>query len=130
MRFETLEIDPKKNPAVLDTATWEPTSAWYNISGMDESFFMSVSKAIKVGRSLPLDRRCIVYAGSCAEYREKTYCLAELLDGQHVFIEIGPGNVLSGLIRKINPDLQIINLGKTSDIELVKGWLIEHGFIK
>ncbi len=51
-------------------------------------------------------------------------------DGFTHFIEIGPGNVLSGLVRKINPDLQIINLGKTSDIETVKGWLIEHGFIK
>ena len=91
MRFEKLEIDPKKNPAVLDTTTWESASTWHSISEMDDSIFMSVSKAIREGRSLPLDKRFIVYTGSCAEYREKIYGLAELLDGQHLFIEIGSG---------------------------------------
>lgn len=89
MRFETLEIDPQKNPAVLDTATWEPESAWRIVSAMDGSFFISVSKAVKVKHSLPPDKSCVVYAGSCAEYRENVFALAELIDGQHVFLEIG-----------------------------------------
>ncbi|MBN2593862.1 MAG: hypothetical protein JXA81_10170 [Sedimentisphaerales bacterium] len=91
MKFETLEIDPQKNPAVLDTATWAPESAWQIISEIDELFFMSVSKAIKEDRSLPLDldKRCVVYAGSCTEYRQSIFSLAKIVDGQHVFIEIG-----------------------------------------
>jgi hypothetical protein len=56
---------------------------------MDESYFVLVSKAIKEGCPLPRDRRCIVYASSCAEYRERIFSLAELVDGQHVFLEIG-----------------------------------------
>ena len=92
MRFETLEIDPQKNPAVLDTATWNPESAWHSVSEMDDSFIMSVLKTAREGHSLPLDKRCVVYAGSCAEYREGIFCLTELFDGQHIFIRIGsPG---------------------------------------
>ncbi|MFC1633880.1 tagaturonate epimerase family protein [Planctomycetota bacterium] len=89
MKFETLDIEPQKNPAVLDTATWDPTSAWHRISEIDESFWMSVSRAIKDKHPLPLDEHCVVYAGSCAEYHEKIFSLAELADGQHVFLEIG-----------------------------------------
>jgi hypothetical protein len=89
MKFETLEIEPQKNPAVLDTATWEPTSAWSCIDAIDESFLTQLSKAIREGHPLPSDKHCVVYAGSCAEYREKIFSLAKLIDGQHVLLEIG-----------------------------------------
>jgi hypothetical protein len=99
MKFETLDIEPSKNPAVLDTATWEPTSAWENISAINESYFLWVSKAIRERRPLPLDERCTIYAGSCAEYRKKQFALAELANGQHIFIEIGSDDVV-GLLKK------------------------------
>lgn len=51
-------------------------------------------------------------------------------DGFTHFIEVGPGAVLSGLIRKIDGDLHVINCDHYADIETVKGWLKEHGFIK
>ena len=89
MKFGTLEIEPRKNPAVLDTATWEPTGAWKSISAIDQPYFISISKAIRGGHSLPLDKRCIVYSGSCAEYQKKLFGLTKLDDGQHVFVEIG-----------------------------------------
>jgi hypothetical protein len=89
MRFETLEIEPQKNPAVLDTATWEPASAWRSLSAVDESYFASVSQAIREKTPLPLDKGCAVYTGSCAEHREKAFCLARFADGQYVFLEIG-----------------------------------------
>ncbi len=44
------------------------------------------------------------------------------------FIEIGPGSVLSGLVRKINLDLPMINLDKLDDLEQVKGWLKTYEF--
>ena len=46
------------------------------------------------------------------------------------FIEIGPGTVLSGLIKKIDINLEVTNLNKAADLELLKGWLTTHGFIK
>ena len=89
MRFEKIEIDPRKNPAVLDTVTWEPGSAWSTVSAVDESYWNSVAKAVREGHPLPVDERCIVYAGSCAEYQESIFFLAGLADGQHVFVGLG-----------------------------------------
>jgi len=89
MRFEKIEIEPRKNPAVLDTATWEPAIAWSTASAVDESHWNSVAKAIRQGHPLPIDERCIVYAGSCAEYRASVFFLAGLTDGQHVFVQLG-----------------------------------------
>lgn len=46
------------------------------------------------------------------------------------FLEIGPGTVLSGLIKKIDGDLEVAHLERASDLDTVKGWLIDHGFKK
>jgi [acyl-carrier-protein] S-malonyltransferase len=51
-------------------------------------------------------------------------------DGITHFIEIGPGTVLSGLIKKIDINSQVNHLDKLSDLEQLKGWLVEHGFKK
>ena len=40
-------------------------------------------------------------------------------NGVVTFIEIGPGKVLTGLIRRINPDVTLVNLG---DLEAVKNF--------
>lgn len=46
------------------------------------------------------------------------------------FLEIGPGTVLSGLIKKIDGNLEVAHLERASDLDTVKGWLIDHGFKK
>jgi len=38
------------------------------------------------------------------------------------FIEIGPGKVLSGLIKRINRDVKIDTINSQSDIEGLKIW--------
>ena len=40
------------------------------------------------------------------------------------FIEIGPGKVLSGLIKRINRDVKIDAINSQSDIEKLKTWMI------
>ena len=40
------------------------------------------------------------------------------------FIEIGPGKVLSGLVKRINRNLKIDTINSQSDIEGLKIWLI------
>jgi len=37
-------------------------------------------------------------------------------DGVSIFIEIGPGEVLSALIRRINKDVKTINIGDANAI--------------
>ena len=40
------------------------------------------------------------------------------------FIEIGPGKVLSGLVKRINRDIKIDTINSASDIENIKIWQI------
>ena len=40
------------------------------------------------------------------------------------FIEIGPGKVLSGLIKRINRDVKIDTINSLGDIESIKVWVI------
>jgi len=51
-------------------------------------------------------------------------------DGFTHFIEVGPGTVLSGLIRKISVNLEVTNLSSIQDLDNLKGWLNTHGFAK
>ncbi|MHC4580006.1 MAG: tagaturonate epimerase family protein [Planctomycetota bacterium] len=88
MKFKSIELDPAKNPAVLDTATWDAQQAWSAISSIDESYWKSVTTAVRRDCRPPEGQRCRVYAGSAAEYRDGSFLLAELDDGQHVFIEL------------------------------------------
>lgn len=43
-------------------------------------------------------------------------------------LEVGPGKVLSGLVKKIDQTLEIENLENTDDLNRVKGWLLNNGF--
>ncbi|MBL7186000.1 MAG: hypothetical protein ISS70_06720 [Phycisphaerae bacterium] len=92
MKFKNLELDPSKNPAVLDTATWDTPQAWIAISSLDESYWKSVTTAVSRDCRLPVGQHCTVYVGSAAEHRNSSFFLAELDDGQHVFVELGTEN--------------------------------------
>lgn len=49
-------------------------------------------------------------------------------DGFTHFLEIGPGKTLAGLVKKIDPHLEVMSFDKYDEIDLVKGWLDNHGF--
>jgi len=88
MKFDKIKMNPAKNPAVLDTGTWEPGRAWAALSAVDESYFESVQTAVRQNSRLPEDEHFYVYSGSAAEYRTSVFFLAKLDDGQHVLVEL------------------------------------------
>ncbi len=88
MKFGKLEIDPAKNPAVLDTVTWNPENAWKIVQALDEAYWRPLQDAIAAQESLPGDDRCTLYPGSCVHYQNSDLVLAGLRDGQQVFLEI------------------------------------------
>jgi [acyl-carrier-protein] S-malonyltransferase len=51
-------------------------------------------------------------------------------DGITHILEIGPGKVLTNLIKKIEPEIETINFDQMDSYETVKGWLQTHGFTK
>ena len=40
-----------------------------------------------------------------------------LADGVDTFIEIGPGKTLAGFLKKMNRDVNVVNIGKTEEME-------------
>jgi [acyl-carrier-protein] S-malonyltransferase len=42
-------------------------------------------------------------------------------EGVSTFIEIGPGTVLTGLIKRINKDVKTVNIGDVPAINEIKG---------
>jgi [acyl-carrier-protein] S-malonyltransferase len=40
-------------------------------------------------------------------------------DGADTFIEIGPGKVLQGLIKRINPDVKTFGIDKYNDLQQI-----------
>ncbi len=91
MRFGKLEINPAKNPAILDTATWDPESAWSVVQSLDEAYWHSVQQAIEQDNLLPVVDGFTPHSTSSARYHQGVFFLASLADGQQVFVEIGSG---------------------------------------
>ena len=54
---------------------------------------------------------------SPVRWRESVLYMIE--QGTNTFVEIGPGKVLSGLIKRINKDLKVLNVDKLEDIQLI-----------
>jgi hypothetical protein len=118
MKFGAIEIDPAKNPAILDTATWDPKSAWDILRRVEEKYWRCMrqtvgqpavkprlapppvaggpsgtgpeAKAPRFTQGFPVNEHCVPYAASCARYQASVFFLAGLEDGQQVFISIGP----------------------------------------
>jgi [acyl-carrier-protein] S-malonyltransferase len=56
---------------------------------------------------------------NCVQWqRSVEYMVA---NGVATFIEIGPGKVLTGLIKRINRDTKLVNVGSAADVEKSAG---------
>ncbi|MBM4078659.1 MAG: hypothetical protein FJ278_03100 [Planctomycetes bacterium] len=82
IRRGKLEIDPTRNPAVLDAATWDAAAAWAVVRAVPEPFWQSAAGG-----------KVRVYPGSRVRHGQSEYALVGLPDGQHVLIQFGPSDV-------------------------------------
>jgi hypothetical protein len=105
MKFGNVEIDPAVNPAVLDTATWDPEGARQIVRAVEPRYWHAVLQALAEAHSLPVDEHCTVYRGSWTQCGASTYFLARLSDSQHVFVETGPVD------RRLIAPLEVMPLG-------------------
>ena len=51
MRFGKLNINPAKNPAILDTATWDRAAAVAAVQAVDDAYWPTLLEAAKIGRA-------------------------------------------------------------------------------
>jgi hypothetical protein len=91
VRFGKLNINPAKNPAILDTATWDRAAAVAAVQAVDDAYWPTLLEAATNAAPLPAAASLTPYAASAAWHQGAFYCLAGLPDGQQVFLEIGQG---------------------------------------
>jgi len=87
MNFRKLDIDPARNPAVLDTATWDGPAAWEVVRKAGDRW-LAVRQATG-GSELPPVDGITCFAGSCVRNGEALLFLAGLPDQQQVFVRLG-----------------------------------------
>ena len=87
--FDKLTIDPVKNPAVLDTCTWDPESAWKQLLRVEETYWKDLNSCIESGKPLPVLAGLTPFVGSIVRYGDTSFVLAELADHQLVLLSIG-----------------------------------------
>jgi hypothetical protein len=90
MRIGRIDISPSRNPAILDTATWDEEGAARIVTGVGETGWEAISDAaLRPGAPLPASVGVVPYPGSVAESDGTLHFLAALADGQRAFIEMG-----------------------------------------
>lgn len=91
MRFGKLEIEPARNPAILDTATWDTATVRQVIEGAEMTYLAALADALRAGALLPARAGITPFEPSISHQSESSYVLARLSDGQQVFLEVGEG---------------------------------------
>ncbi len=90
MYFDQLAIDPARNPAILDTATWDPAGAWTQVQAAGVKDWHSFPEAAASRAPWPISPHLTLYPASAASSGGVSYRLAGLPDGQQVFLAIEP----------------------------------------
>jgi [acyl-carrier-protein] S-malonyltransferase len=62
---------------------------------------------------------------SAVRWEESVHCLAS--NGVTAYVEVGPGTVLCGLIRKIQPDASVASVAAPGDLDAVRAVVEKHG---
>ncbi|MDD5705294.1 MAG: tagaturonate epimerase family protein [Kiritimatiellae bacterium] len=90
MKFGELEMEPERNPAVLDTATWAPAAAVATVRAIGARW-LDVRRALATGAPVPSLKAATVHAASHARCGDASLFLVELPDAQQTLVCVGPG---------------------------------------
>jgi len=89
--FGKLELDPARNPAVLDTTTWDRDSAISLVFQEEDRFWHRLQALAGKNQESPVSgKNLTVYPSSHAPDQGSDVFLASLPDGQDIFLRIGP----------------------------------------
>jgi len=89
MKFGKLELDPARNPGVLDTATWDHTAAWRTIQEA-KCDWIEVRNRLGTGEGAAFGSSGLQLHGpSAANVGSSVISLVTLPDGQEVMVQIG-----------------------------------------
>ena len=95
MKFGKLDLNPARSPGVLDTATWDPESAWGVFADLDAGFWLGLADVLGSGGPLPNTEGFTFYHQ--ARHEGGYYLLAGLADGQRAFLRLGPAQASATL---------------------------------
>ncbi len=120
MRFVNIDFDPSKNPAVLDTGTWDAAAAWRRTAGLGDEYLTALAGAVRGGAEPPRAEGFVPAAGSIARRGGNAWFLCDLADRQSLFAELGrPRSILGAPVGARHlPDGQQITFYRT-DAELI-----------
>jgi hypothetical protein len=90
MKFKNLDFDPARNPAVLDTATWDAPAVCRCLNQLPQGYVGSLVQAAENRRKLPTQNGFTPYDGSLAGKDGKMLFLAGMPDRQQIFVELAP----------------------------------------
>lgn len=96
-QFGKLALDPAKNPAVLDTETWDPENAIRLLSSVDVAYWQRLVESLVNRGGITVHGEVVVYPSSLCGYQGRNYLLVGLRDGQRVFLETGEPSGTLGL---------------------------------
>ncbi len=101
MKFGKLDINPAKNPAILDTGTWDVPSAVRAIKSVPKEDLENLALAARKGKKFTVIDYLTPYSGSLSKEGGSEFLLAGLSDGQHVFAEFSKNGNKSKLGKPI-----------------------------
>jgi hypothetical protein len=94
MRIGQMELDPARNPGVLNTATWDRAAAWVDVQAAGERLWQAISTGSAANEppvtGAAVDDDIHLYPAAFARHDGAAYALAHLPDGQDVFLRVGP----------------------------------------
>jgi len=120
-RVVPLQVSGAFHSGLMEPAIQDMTEAIAQLNFQDPSIpIVANITAQPLTTAEEIKTELITQLCNCVDWRGSVNYMAEA--GITTFVEIGPGQVLSGLIKRINPEVQTINIGEPQPGKSVLKW--------